>query len=619
MNLSIKKLSVVIPMLLFSGLYAVTVTLSVDLSTQASISDSGVHVAGNFGDYDYDDTFENPDYPNWDPAGIELYDNDGDSIYSIELQMAAGTIQYKFINGNNWGPNEFADGTSGLPCQADGSDNRELIIPDSDSLDVGTVCWESCISCDEVYVTFRVDMEYEDVSDAGVHVAGNFQGWDPSTTMLEIDSVTGVYTMTTALGMGEELQFKFVNGNEWSGAESVPDDCAAGGNRFFTVPDFDTTTVAICFAACDACAGAPDTATVTFQADMSDLLNYGFDPTVHTLELRGAMNGWSGGDVFEEDLLDPELYSIDVTFSAYVGDAVEWKFKANPDENWNNNGWESGSNHMIDWTGEDQVLDPLLPNILPTGELQNEVNMNVVIEWHEGTLNSNTGEAFPVAPDTIIMNGSFLNGWYTWGDCMGPDCATPVGEGVPKLTDEDGDGVYTGTVILPAGHSNVFTFKFGAFYPGVDSLASVSDNGAMDNEAGFGADYVAYIPSEQSTDYELMGAFGDNNPDNPWLSIIGDKPIIANEFSLMGNYPNPFNPSTSIMFNLDAASHINVRIFNLMGEEVRILQNNSLEAGFHSVTWNARNNFGKEVPSGMYFYSIESNGKILSGKMLLLK
>jgi flagellar hook assembly protein FlgD len=116
-----------------------------------------------------------------------------------------------------------------------------------------------------------------------------------------------------------------------------------------------------------------------------------------------------------------------------------------------------------------------------------------------------------------------------------------------------------------------------------------------------------------------MGSFGDNNPDNPWLSIIGDKPIIANEFSLMGNYPNPFNPSTSIIFNMDVSSHVNVKIFNLMGEEVRTLQNNSLEAGFHSVTWNARNNFGKEVPSGMYFYSIESNGRTLTGKMLLLK
>lgn len=44
-----------------------------------------------------------------------------------------------------------------------------------------------------------------------------------------------------------------------------------------------------------------------------------------------------------EDLLDPELYTVEVEFSAYVGDAVGWKFKANPDEDWNNSGWENGN------------------------------------------------------------------------------------------------------------------------------------------------------------------------------------------------------------------------------------------------------------------------------------
>ena len=58
---------------------------------------------------------------------------------------------------------------------------------------------------------------------------------------------------------------------------------------------------------------------------------------------------------------------------------------------------------------------------------------------------------------------------------------------------------------------------------------------------------------------------------------------------------------------------------NLIGKEVRTLQNNALNSGSYSVTWNGKDNYCKDVPSGMYLYNIESNGRILSGKMLLLK
>ena len=71
---------------------------------------------------------------------------------------------------------------------------------------------------------------------------------------------------------------------------------------------------------------------------------------------------------------------------------------------------------------------------------------------------------------------------------MGVSCATAVSSEIPRLVDTDGDGVYTGSLTLPAGHNNVITYKFGAHYPGVESIPG--GNGAMDNEAGFGADRV---------------------------------------------------------------------------------------------------------------------------------
>ncbi len=359
------------------------------------------------------------------------------------------------------------------------------------------------------------------------------------------------------------------------------------------------------------------TATVTLQADISGMTT--FDPSIHTLEIRGSLNGWAGGDEMAPDLFDPNLYSIDMELTLEVGTVVEWKFKANPDSLWNNNGWEAGDNHTFTWTGENIVLDPLAPNILPAGQpLQNEVTISYAIEFRDGTLNDVNGLPFPVAPDTIVVNGSFMNGWYTWGDCMGPDCGTPASPDMPRLTDDDGDGIYTGTLTLPAGHDNLFMSKFGAYYPGIDSLATMAGNGAMDNEAGFGADRVVIIPIDATT-FDITDIFGSNNPENPWLGIDEVGNVIPDKFALRGNYPNPFNPSTNIRFDLDVKADVTVTIYSLIGTEVITLKQGLTEPGRYEILWQARDQFGHRVPSGIYFYQVKADERTLSGKMVLMK
>ena len=74
-------------------------------------------------------------------------------------------------------------------------------------------------------------------------------------------------------------------------------------NRTTTVTDDDMMFDPVpCFGSCYECGGAPVTASVTFQADMSVLLSQGWDINTHVMELRGGVNGWAAGDNFEEDL-----------------------------------------------------------------------------------------------------------------------------------------------------------------------------------------------------------------------------------------------------------------------------------------------------------------------------
>ena len=94
---------------------------------------------------------------------------------------------------------------------------------------------------------------------------------------------------------------------------------------------------------------------------------------------------------------------------------------------------------------------------------------------------------------------------------------------------------------------------------------------------------------------------------------------VPETFSLSKNYPNPFNPTTSIDFALPTESHVTLQIYNIQGQLVKTLQNGMKSAGNHSLIWNATNEAGISVPSGTYFYKINAGEYQATHKMILLK
>jgi len=89
------------------------------------------------------------------------------------------------------------------------------------------------------------------------------------------------------------------------------------------------------------------------------------------------------------------------------------------------------------------------------------------------------------------------------------------------------------------------------------------------------------------------------------------------DFALIQNYPNPFNPETTIEFSLPKISHVTLTVYDLNGREIRKLLNEQKEAGYYSVMWNARDNNGEAVSSGVYFYQIEIQAKDSESKAFL--
>ncbi|MCK5074902.1 MAG: T9SS type A sorting domain-containing protein, partial [Calditrichia bacterium] len=92
------------------------------------------------------------------------------------------------------------------------------------------------------------------------------------------------------------------------------------------------------------------------------------------------------------------------------------------------------------------------------------------------------------------------------------------------------------------------------------------------------------------------------------------------KYELQQNYPNPFNPATTIKYNLLEAHNVTLKIYNILGEEVRTLVSNKHQpAKSYRVEWNGKDNTGRMVASGMYIYHIEAGSFIQSKKMILLK
>ncbi len=104
-------------------------------------------------------------------------------------------------------------------------------------------------------------------------------------------------------------------------------------------------------------------------------------------------------------------------------------------------------------------------------------------------------------------------------------------------------------------------------------------------------------------------------PSNVKDTVTAFKPVGM----LAQNYPNPFNPTTNIKFNVPTASKVNLSIYNVKGQLVKTLVNDTFVAGEHSVTWNGVDNNNNSVASGVYFYKLDANGSTEMRKMLLMK
>ena len=105
-----------------------------------------------------------------------------------------------------------------------------------------------------------------------------------------------------------------------------------------------------------------------------------------------------------------------------------------------------------------------------------------------------------------------------------------------------------------------------------------------------------------------------------WLSMVSDVEVPdAVRNKLFQNYPNPFNPLTTIQYSIAREGNVELVIYNIRGQRVRTLVNESMPVGIYSTTWDGRDNGRRRVATGVYFYHFRTGSFSEVRKMILLK
>lgn len=201
---------------------------------------------------------------------------------------------------------------------------------------------------------------------------------------------------------------------------------------------------------------------------------------------------------------------------------------------------------------------------------------------------------------------------------------------VNNLIDDDNTGIYNPQFqVEPTNYDSIWSFlkaRYGAggnvnwmykpdyqalVWPFTENLAYANDTLAKGGYFSFPIGDLRWFPTQKaswSSENDLTHTGGIVT------SVKGTQTVIPNKYSLGQNYPNPFNPTTQIKYSLSTMGTVNLKVFNILGQEVETLISGMQSAGDHAVTFD-----GSKFASGVYFYSLQAGNQLLVKKMVMMK
>ena len=290
-----------------------------------------------------------------------------------------------------------------------------------------------------------------------------------------------------------------------------------------------------------------------------------------------------------------------------------------------------------------------------TGDCTDDVSVSMMEGWNMiGSVSASAGIA---DPNGIIVEGTLYG--YPYGD---PETSIEPGNGYWVRTSAAGDvtvstsalgglarvsdpvanvlningmNMYFGMEMNdkdalsysmpPKPPTGAFDVRFAGDMRAIDESGKIQIQSAnhlsiswnVTQEAGDHMQWV--LTSTRGEDIELSGSGSIELAGNISGFTLNKVAEIPEQFMLAQNFPNPFNPVTSIEYALPEESFVKISIYNVMGQKVTDLVSDVMPGGYHSVVWNSTNLRGEQVSSGIYLYTIEAEGFTSVKKMVLMK
>ena len=297
-------------------------------------------------------------------------------------------------------------------------------------------------------------------------------------------------------------------------------------------------------------------------------------------------------------VLDPDwMITMAVPVSNWYGQWHDFEFLVDHVDFFNAMTYGTHGN----WSSHSGHLSPLYPS--PPSDLDGSCHENMIY----------LADTRGVPRDKIVMGMPFwgikwessdINEPFTGStvDVMYYDIPELIGNGWTYHWDEDALCPY----LIKNDSTRIIT------YEDQQSIGSKCQY-VLENELG-GVMIWALSYDKTENGQELMQSIEEN-----YITNFSDELIsIPDEISL-SNYPNPFNPVTTIRYDLSEDVMVNITIYDIAGRQVKALLNSQQTSGYGSIQWNATNDIGQQVAGGVYLYSIEAGEFRQTNKMVLLK
>jgi hypothetical protein len=260
-----------------------------------------------------------------------------------------------------------------------------------------------------------------------------------------------------------------------------------------------------------------------------------------------------------------------------------------------------------------------------------------------GTVAAGDSAAVQVIADaTLLTEGTYrAKITITSNDPLNPETEVPVklqvqsGNPLPGIAVSPDSMVFDTVFVNQNSSLDMYVFNTGTAALSVSNIISTNNYYTV-NTSSF-----AVQPGDSATVTVTFAPLGiglhtgwlrvvSNDPNVDTLDVhlegvgevevgIGEEQALPKEFAVSPNYPNPFNPSTTINYQLPRAAEVQLVIYNILGQVVRNLVNTRLEAGYYQAVWDGRNDTGLAVGSGIYIYKFRAGEYQNVRKMILMK